>query len=199
MYMFVGMTIHFLVNGFMLYTFLYECLSIFLKGFSLCTFLYGWLSISFWMLFCHVHFCTNNYYFLLNGLSSFTYVYEWLPFLFEWIVYFYISVQMTIISSWMDCRRLYFCTNDYHFFLTGLSSFTFLYKWLPFLFDWIVVIYIPVRMTTIYFWMDCRHIHFCTNDYHYLYIGFCHAHSVKWLSIFFVNVFTCVQCSSTRE
>ena len=27
-------------------------------------------------------------------------------------------------------------------------------------------------MTTISFWMDCRHAHFCTNDYHFFLNGF---------------------------
>ena len=98
-----------------------------LNGFSSCTFLYQWLSISFYMGFCHAHFCTNDCPFILNGLSSWTFMYEWLPFLFELIVAMQISVRMTTISFWMDCRRAHFCTNDYHLFLNGLSSCTFMF------------------------------------------------------------------------
>ena len=74
---------------------------------------------------------------------------------------------MNTISFWKDFRHLYFCKNDYHLFLNGLSSFTFLYELLPFLFESIVVNYISVQMTTISFWMDCRELHFCMNDYHF--------------------------------
>ena len=199
-------------------------------GFLSCTCLHEWLSIFLWvfvmymfvrmtihiiMSFCHVHVCTNDYPYSY-GFSSCTCLYEWLPFLIKWIVVIYISVQMTTISFSMDCRHLHFCKNDYHFFLNGLASFTFLYEWLPFLFEWIVVIYISVRMTTIYFWMDCRHLHFCLNDYHFVVYGFRHAHSVQmtfhilciWIFDMHISVrmtfhillvFTCVQCSSTRE
>ena len=118
----------------------------------------------FWMGFRHAHFCTNDYHFLFNGLSSFTFLYEWLPFLFEWIFVMHISLRITTIYFWMECRHSHFCTNDYDFFLNGLSSFIFLYEWLPFLFECNVVIYISVWMTTISLWMDFRHAHFCTND-----------------------------------
>ena len=109
---------------------------------------------------------------LLYGFSSCTCLYEWLSISFEWVFVMYIFVRMTTISFWMDCRHAHFCTNDYHFFLNGMSLFTYLYEWLPFLFEWIVVIYISVRMTNISFWMDCRHAHFCTNDYHFVVYGF---------------------------
>ena len=109
----------------------------------------------FWMDFRHADFCTNDYHFFLNGFSSSTFLYEWLPFLYEWVFVMHISVRMTTISFWMGFRHAHFCTNDYHFFLNGLSSFTFLYEWLPFLFG-----------------MDCRHLHSCTNDYHFFLNGF---------------------------
>ena len=50
--------------------------------------------------------------------------------------------------------RIHFCTDDYHLFLNGFSSFTSL-----------------VWMTTISFWKGCRHLHFCTNDYHFFLSG----------------------------
>ena len=108
--------------------------------------------------FRHVHFCTTDYLLILDGFSSCTflygwllphfewisvmYLYEWLPLLFELIVVIYISVRMTTILFWIDCCHLHFCTNHYLFFLNGLLSCTFLYEWLPSLFEWIVVIYI---------------------------------------------------------
>ena len=122
-------------------------------------------------------------------MSSFTFLYGWLRFHFEWIFVMYISVRMTTLSFWMDFRHVHFCTNDYNFFLNGLLSFTFMYEWLPFLlngllsftflyewlpslFEWIVVMHISVRMTTTSLWMDSRHLHFCTNDYHFVLYGF---------------------------
>ena len=146
-------------------------------------------TLSFWMDFRHVHFCTNNNHLFLSGLSSFTFLYGWLPPHFEWIVVIYISARMTTISFWTVWCHAHFCTNDYHLFLNrfssftslvwmttiffkGLSSFTFLYEWLPFLFERIVVMHISVRRTTISFWIDFRHAHFCTNDYHFILYGF---------------------------
>ena len=145
-------------------------------------------TISFWMGFRHAHFCTNDYPFLLNGfssctcctndlfiifngMSSFTFLYGWLYSHFEGIFVMYISVRMTTFSFWMDFRHIHFCTNDYLLILNGFSSYTFLYEWLPFLFEWVFVMYISVRMTTISFWMDCFHVHFCTNDYHFFLKG----------------------------
>ena len=87
--------------------------------------------------------------FFLYGFSSCTFLYEWLPFLFEWVFVMHISVRMTTISFWMDFRHAHFCKNDYHFFLNGFSSCTFLYEWLTFLFEWIVVMHISVKITTI--------------------------------------------------
>ena len=81
-------------------------------------------NFSFWMDFRHVHFCTDDYHLF-----------------------------------WMECCHTHFCTNDCHFFLNGLSSCTFLYEWLPFLFEWIFVMHVSVQMTTISFWMDFRHAH----------------------------------------
>ena len=125
--------------------------------------------------FRHVHVCTNDYPFLSNGFSSSTCLYEWLSISFEWFFVMYMFVQMTTISFWMDCRHLDFCTNDYHFFLNGLSSFTFLYGG-PFShFEWIFVMYISVRMTTISLYMGFR-----ANNFPYsLYMGFRHTHSVQ--------------------
>ena len=135
------------------------------------------MTIHILMGFRHVHVCTNDYphycvwvfvmhisvqmtiHSFLNGFSSCTRLYEWLPFLCVLVFIMHISVRMTIHFFWIGFRHGHVCTNDYHFFLNGLSSFTFLYEWLQFLFEWIVVIYISVRMTTISFWMDCRHLH----------------------------------------
>ena len=161
-----------------------------LNGFSSCTCLYEWLSISLCMDFCHARFCLNDYPFLLNGFSSCMFLYELLSLSFEWFfvmcisvrmttplfsmgfLHVHVSARMTTIYFWTDCHHEHFCTNDYHFFLNGLSSYTFLYEWLPFLFEWIFVMHIFVRMTTISFWMDFRHAHFCTNDYHFVVYGF---------------------------
>ena len=98
---------------------------------------------------------------LLYRFSSCTSLYEWLS-----------------ISFCMGFRHAHFCTNDYPFLLNEFSSCTFLYEWLPFLFEWVFVMHISVRMTTISFWMGFRHTHFCTNDYHSisLYRGFRHAY-----------------------
>ena len=173
-------------------------------------------TISFWMEFCHLHFCMHDYHFFLNGLSSFTFLCEWLPFLFELIVFIYIFVRRTTISFWIDCRHAHFCTNDYHFFLNRFSSCKFLYERLPFLFEWIVVIYISVRMTAIFLvWIFVMHISVRITTI-LLCMGFHHAHSVQMtfhiLSIWFfvmhisvrmtfhiLLVFPCVQCSSTRQ
>ena len=127
---------------------------------------------------------------------------------------------MTTIHSKWDGSHLYRNVNDNNPLKKKLSSFKFLYEWLPFLFEWIVVMHISVRMTTISFWLDFRHAHFCTNDYHFVLYGFSscifcamtfhilciwnfvmpflwkwlsillnmdfrHAYSVQWLSIFF--------------
>ena len=157
----------------------------FLYGFSSCTCLYERLSIFSWIFFMyifvrmtihfflidfrHVQVCTNDYPFLLNGFSSCPCWYEWIS-----------------NSLCLDCRHLHFCTNDYHFFLNWLSSFTFLYKWLPFLFEWIVVIYISVRMTTISLYMGFRHAHSMQMTFHILVYWFSSMHVLcKWLSIFF--------------
>ena len=169
-----------------------DCILI-LNAISSCTLLYGWLpshfewilviyisvrmtTFSFWVDFRPVHFCTNDYHFFLSGLSSFTFLYGWLPSHFEWIVVIYISVRMTTISFWMDFRHVHFCTNDYHLILNGLLSCTFLYKWLPFLLEWIVVMHVSVRMTTIYFRMDFRHARSVQMTLHTLYMDFRHAH-----------------------
>ena len=162
-------------------------------------------SISFWMDCRHAQFSTNDYHFFLTGLSSYTFLYEWLPsvfewifvmhislrmttfsfwidclranfftneysFLFEWLVVIHISVRMTTISFLMDCRHTHFCTNDYHFFFTQLSSCTFLYGWLPSLFELIFVMHISVQMTTISLYMDCRHAYSVQMTFHILCI-----------------------------
>ena len=199
MRIFVRMTVHILMNfrhvRVCTNDYQFPCVQVFVKAhfctndyqillnrFTSCTCLYEWLSISLCIGFLHEHFCTNNHPYHLNGFSTCTCLYEWLsisfqwvfvdyPLTFEWIFVIYISVWMTNIYLWMDCRHLHFCTNDYHLFLNGLSSFTFLYEWIPCLFEWIVVIYISLRMNTISFWMDCRHLHFCTNDYNFFLKG----------------------------
>ena len=150
-YMFVRMTIHFLVYGSSSCTFLYEGLSIsFQRAFVM--YMYVRMTIHFfWMGFRHLDVRTNDYTFPC-----------------VWVFVMHISVRMTIHFFWMGFLNLHVCTNDYHFFLNGLSSFTFLYEWLPSLFEWIIVMHIPVRMTTISFWMDFRHAHFCTKDYQFV-------------------------------
>ena len=137
--------------GFSSCTSLYEWLSIlFLYGFSSCKCLYEWLPISLWMGFRHVHVCTNYYPFpcewvLVMYISVRMNIHSfWMgfrhvhvctndyPIPFEWVFVMYMFVRMTTISFWMDCHHARFCANDYHLFLKGLSSFTFLYEWLPF-------------------------------------------------------------------
>ena len=161
-----------------------------LNRFSSCLFLYEWLSISFWMGFRHAHFCTNDYHFFFNGFSSCTFLYEWLRFLFQLILVMHISVRMTTISFWMGFRHAHFCPNDYHLILNWFSSCTFLYEWLPFLFCWVFVIYISVRMTSISFSMDFRHAHFCSNDYYFFLNGFRHAYFCTNDYHFFLNGFS---------
>ena len=139
------------------------------------TFSFDWIvvmHISVWMTTIsfskdsrHAHFCTNDCHFFLNGLSSCTLLYEWLPSHFEWIVFMHISVRMTIISFWMDFRHARFCANDYHFFLNGFSSYTFLCEWLPFRCIWVFFMHIDFPYSCI--WIFVMHI-LC-----------------KWLSIFF--------------
>ena len=117
MYMFVRMTIHFL-----------------LYGFSPCTFLYEWLSISFkWVFVMHIS-VRITIHFFLKGLSSWTFLYEWLSINFEWVFVMHISVRMTTISFGMDCRHAHFCTNYYHFVVYGFSSCTFCANDVPYSF-----------------------------------------------------------------
>ena len=156
-------------------------------------------TFSFWIDFRHAHFCMNDYHFFLKGFSSFTFLYEWPPFLFEWIVVIYISVQMATISFWMDCRHLNFCTNDYHFFLNRLSSFTFLYGWLPCHFEWIFVIYISVRTTTIPLYMDFCHAHSVQMTFHILCTWIFVMHISMRMTFHNLLVFPFVQCSLTLE
>ena len=101
-----------------------------------------------WMGFCHVHVCTNDY-----------------PYYCISVFVMYISVQMTIHFFWIGFRHAQFCTDDYPFLLNWFSSCTFLYGCLPSHFEWIFVMHISVWMTTFSFWIDFRHIHFCTDDY----------------------------------
>ena len=116
--------------------------------------------------------CMTTIHSKRNVLSSFSFLYKWLPFLFSVIFVLYISTRMTTFSFCMDFRHVHFCTDDHLLILNGFSSCTFLYKWLPFLFERIVVMHISVRMTTISFWKDCRHARFCANDYHFFSNGF---------------------------
>ena len=111
-------------------------------------------TISFWIGFRHAHSVQMTFHILLNGLSSctllykwlpsllngllsYTFLYEWLPFLFQWIVVMHVSVRMTTIFSQL-----------------------------------IFVMLVSVRMTTISFWMDFRHARFCANDYRFVVYGF---------------------------
>ena len=146
MYMFVRMTIHIIVVWVFVMYISVRLIIHSLIGFVMYMFVRMTIHF-FWMDFCDVHVCTNDYTFLL-----------------------YISVRMTTISFWMDFPRVHFCTNDYHFFLNGLLSCIFLYEWLQFIFERILVIYISVQMTTISFWLDCCHAHFCTDDYHLFFL-----------------------------
>ena len=154
MHIFVRMTIHFLAYGFSSCTFMYEWQSIFfLNVFSSCTFLYKWLSISFWMCSCHAHFCTNDYLFLLERVFVMhIFLRRTIHILFVWVFVMYIFVQMTFhfflngfssykflyewlsISFLMGFRHAHFCKNDYPFLFEWVSSCTFLYELLPFLF-----------------------------------------------------------------
>ena len=216
MYIFVRMTINIiLVWFFVMYISVRMTIHI-LMGFRhvhVCTndypFPCGWVfvmhisaqmtTISFWMGFCHVNFCMNDYHFFLSGFSSCTFMYKWLPFHFEWVFVVHISVGMNTISFWMDFRHAHFYTNDYHFFLNWFLSCTFLYKWLPLLFEWIFVMHISVQMTTISFWMHFHHAHFCANEFPYaLYMGFVMHISVQ-MTFHILLGFPCVQCYSTRD
>ena len=119
-------------------------------------------TLSFWMDCRHLNFCTNDFHYFLNGLSSSKWLYEWLPSLCDWIIVMHIAVRMTTISFWVDYRHAQSCTNDYELFLNRFSSCTFLYEWLPFRFEWIFV------------------MHILCNDFPYfLYFGFRHAYSVQ--------------------
>ena len=132
MHIFVRMTIHILM-GF--------C------NVHLCTNDYPYYSF---MVFRHVDLCTNDYPYS-HGFSSCTSLYKWLSISLCMGFVMHSSVRMTIHFFWMDFLHVHFCTNDYHFFLNGFSSCTFLYGWLPSNFEWIFVIYISVRMTTFSF------------------------------------------------
>ena len=190
----------------------------FLYGFSSCTCLYEWLSIFLWVFVMHIS-VRMTIHFFLNGFSSCTFLYEWLS-IFWWIFVMHISVRMTTISFSMGFGHAHFFMNDYHFFLNRFSSCTFLSEWLPSHFEFVFVIYISVRMTTISFSMDFGHAHFCTNDYYFFLNGFRHAHFCtndyhfflngfslctflyEWLPILsnaFLLIGNTVQCSSTRE
>ena len=157
-----------------------------LNGFSLCTFLYAWLSISLWMVFRDKHCCTDDYLLILNKFPSCPFLSGWLPSNFVCIFVMCIRVRITTNSFWQDCRHLHFCTYDINLIMKVLLSRTFLYEWLPFhfelvfvmhilwktfpiLFEWIVVMYITGRMSTISFWMDCLHASFCGNEYHFFF------------------------------
>ena len=119
------------------------------------------------MEFRHVHFCTDDYHLILNGFSSCTFLYVWLPFLFDLIF------VMHIRCKWLST-----------FFLNGLLSCTFLCEWLPFLFEWIVVMHVSVRMIS--FLMDCCHARFCANDCHFVVYGFSSCTFLcEWLSIYY--------------
>ena len=118
----VRMTIHFILNGFSSWTFMYEWLSIFfLNGFMSFKFLYEWLSISLCMGLCHAHFFINDYPYSY-GFSSWPILYKWLSI----------------------------------FFLNGFMTFTFLYEWL-----------------SISLCMVLPHAHFYTNDYPCSFWVFC--------------------------
>ena len=141
-----------------------------------------------------LHFCTDDYILILSGFSSCTFLYGWLLSHFEWIFVIYISVRMTTFSFWIDFRHVHFCTNDYHFFLSGLSSYKFLHARLSIYFEKVFFMYMFVRMTIYFFLIGFRHAHVCTNDYqfpcvlvfvmhisvrmtiHFFWMGFSHAH-----------------------
>ena len=141
----------------------------FLYGFSSCTSLYEWLSIFLWVFvmyifvrmtihiilvwffvmhisvrmtihilmgFLHAHICTNDY-----------------PFPCVWVVVMHISVWMTIHFYWTCFCHVHVCMNDYPFPCVWVLSCIFLYKWLPFIFEWALVMHISLQMTTISFWM----------------------------------------------
>ena len=117
--------------------------------------------------------------FLVNGISSSTCFYEWLSislcmfssctFLYEWLSISFEWVFVMHISVRMTI----------HFFLNGMLSFL-----------------ISVRMTTISFWIDCLHLHFRTNYYHFFLNGFSsftflygclHSH-FEWISFIYIFV-----------
>ena len=145
---------HFFLTGLSSFAFLYEWLPFLFEWIVVIYISVRMTTISFWMDCRHLHFCTKDYHFFLN-----------------WFVVIYISVQMTTISFWMDFLYVHFYTDDYLFILNGFSSFTFLYGRIPSHFEFIFVLYISVLMTTFSFWFDFRHVHFCTDDYHFFFIG----------------------------
>ena len=76
-------------------------------------------TISFWRDCRHAHFCTNDYHIFLNGFSSWTFLYEWLPFRCILVL------VMHILCKWLSI-----------FFVYGFSPCTFLCEWLS-IFFWV--------------------------------------------------------------
>ena len=74
-------------------------------------------------------------------------------------------VKLHHFTSWIDWVVCFVMYN----FVLWMSVLTYV-------FVWVFVMYIFVRMT-IHILMDFRHVHVCTNDYpYYSCIGFCHVH-----------------------
>ena len=140
MYMFARMTIHIiLVWVFVMYISVQMSIHI-LIGFVM--YMFVWMIIYFFgMGFRHVHVCTNDYPFILNGISSCTFLYKWLS-----------------TSLWMGFCHVHLYTNDYPFLLNAFLSCTCLYEWLPFPCVWVCIMHISVRMTIHFFWMGFRHV-----------------------------------------
>ena len=124
------------------------------------------MTIHILMGFCHVHVCTNDYpfpcgwFFVMHSSVRRTIHFFWMGFR-----HVHVSVQMTTISFWMNFCHARFCANDYLFFLNGFLSCSFLFGWLPSHFEWIIVMYISVRMTIHSFLNGCSS---CTCFYEWL-------------------------------
>ena len=87
----------------------------------------------FWMGFCHVHVCMNDYpylcvwVFIMNISVRMTMHFFWMgfchvhvctndyPFPCIWVFVMHISVRMTIHFFWMGFCHVHVCTNDYPF------------------------------------------------------------------------------------
>ena len=108
-----------------------------------------------------------------------------------------ISVRMNTISFWVDCRHSHLCTVDYHLILSWLLSCTFLYEWLPFLFEWMSsCTFLCKWLKFLFEWNFVMHVSLRMNTIS-MYRGFRHAHSVQMTFHILVYVFSsCIFCAN---